>query len=307
MSPVIKQEFNSNVRFETFATWINDTLVVVRPKQELISKSRYDLQGAPIRICIVIPTPDTFNHLTDGVDRHIDTNTKHGFVVTHELLDFLNATGNYSFASTWGYYNKTSDNWTGMIQKLVNNEADVGGTPVWITSTRVPIIHYVYRTTTANVLFLFQNPRLSFTENLFLLPFSQITWICFVLLVPVLGCGITFVRYFSEWKLRERVADEAQLDMEEPTLKDSFYMVVTIICQQGFTSRINSISARLLMFFSFVTLMLIYVSYAASLVALLQSSSRRINSLQDLLESKMTIGVEDTPYNRIYFPVGFEM
>lgn len=45
------------------------------------------------------------------------------------------------------------------------------------------------------------------------------------------------------------------------------------------------------------------MSYAASIVALLQSSSKRINTLHDLLESKMKLGVEDTAYNRIYFPV----
>lgn len=300
---MIKREFQSKVNFETFAIWNNDSLEIVKPKLEYIPKERYNLHGASIRVCIVIPTPATMNHLTDGVDRHIDTNTKHGFVVTQELLNFLNAEANYTYVTTWGYYNKSSGNWTGMIQKLMDNEADIGGTQVFVTASRVSLIHYVYKTSTAKTAFLFQNPRLSFTDNLFLLPFSKVTWVCVFLLIPVFGFGITFIRHFSEWRILSTSAKNRQSHPDEPTLWDSLYMVLTIVCQQGFTNSVNSISARLLMLFSFFTLMLIYVSYAASIVALLQSSSKRINTLHDLLESKMKLGVEDTAYNRIYFPV----
>lgn len=283
-----------------FAIWTNNTLKILQPKKTFLTRERYDLQGASIRVCIVIPTPDTFYHLTDGVDRHIDTNTKHGYIVTLELLDFLNATPAYSYETTWGYFNKTTNTWPGMIQRLIDNRADISGTPIWVTGNRVSIIQYVYRTSAADVWFLFQNPRLSLTDNLFLLPFSKVTWICAFLMVPVLAVGIYFIQYFSDWKFKT----EESLD-KEPKIVESVYMILTIVCQQGFTNKISSVSSRLLMFFSFFTLMLLYVSYAASLVALLQSSSKRISTLQDLLESKMKIGVEDTAYNRIYFAVRF--
>ncbi|XP_063706207.1 uncharacterized protein LOC134835266 [Culicoides brevitarsis] len=295
VTKVTKKEFHRIPQFIPFAVWTNETLQILQPASSFISRDRYDLQGASIRVCIVIPTPDTRHHLADGVDRHIDTNTKHSYFVTLELLEFLNATPVYSYETIWGYFNKSSNSWNGMIQKLINRETDISGTAIWVTANRVSIIQYVYRTSAADVWFLFQNPRLSFTDNLFLLPFSQVTWICAFLLVPVLAVGITFIRYYSEVKI------ERQREEQKAELGESFYMILTIVCQQGFTNTIHSISARLLMFFSFFTLMLLYVSYAASLVALLQSSSKRINSLQDLLESKMKLGVEDAAYNRIYF------
>lgn len=246
------------------------------------------------------------DHLTDGVDRHIDTNTKHGAIVTHELLEFLNAVAAYTYVTTWGYYNKSTGNWTGLIHKLMNNEADIGGTQVFVTESRVSIIHYAYKTSTAVTAFVFQNPRLSITDNLFLLPFSQVTWICVLLLIPILASSITLIQYFAEWKVLSNSARNRQSHIGEATLGESFYMVLTIACQQGFTYTINSLSTRLLLFFSLLTLMLIYVSYAASIVALLQSS-KRINTLQDLLESKMKLGVADTLYNRIYFPVSINV
>lgn len=45
----------------------------------------------------------------------------------------------------------------------------------------------------------------------------------------------------------------------------------------------------------------IFTSYTASIVALLQSTSKSIQSLSDLLNSNMELGVEETPYALHYF------
>lgn len=50
-----------------------------------------------------------------------------------------------------------------------------------------------------------------------------------------------------------------------------------------------------------ISLIFIYTSYAASIVALLQSTSHNIRTLSDLLNSDIELGVEDTPYARPYF------
>lgn len=53
-------------------------------------------------------------------------------------------------------------------------------------------------------------------------------------------------------------------------------------------------------------MLFIYTSYTANIVALLQSSSTAIKTLEDLLSSSMEFGVEDTPYNRFWFPAQTE-
>lgn len=46
----------------------------------------------------------------------------------------------------------------------------------------------------------------------------------------------------------------------------------------------------------------IHTSYTANIVALLQSPTNAINTLEDLLHSKLDFGAEDTTYNRFWLP-----
>lgn len=46
-----------------------------------------------------------------------------------------------------------------------------------------------------------------------------------------------------------------------------------------------------------------YTSYTANIVALLQSTAKNINSIGALTASTMEFGIQDTPYNRYYFPI----
>lgn len=46
------------------------------------------------------------------------------------------------------------------------------------------------------------------------------------------------------------------------------------------------------------------ISFEANIVGLIQSPSTRIRTLNDLLHSSLRVGIEDTVYNRYYFPVG---
>ena len=62
---------------------------------------------------------------------------------------------------------------------------------------------------------------------------------------------------------------------------------------------------RLVMFIVFLAFLFLYTSYSAYIVALLQSTSNRIRTLSDLLNSKLELGVEDVSYNRYYFSVRF--
>lgn len=50
----------------------------------------------------------------------------------------------------------------------------------------------------------------------------------------------------------------------------------------------------------------IFTAYTANIVALLQSTSKSINSIEALTESSMVFGIENTPYNRYYFPKTME-
>lgn len=75
------------------------------------------------------------------------------------------------------------------------------------------------------------------------------------------------------------------------------------LCQQGSSVVPRSFTARIILAIAFIILMFLYVSYSANIVALLQSPSNQIKTLRDLYESKLDAAVEDTVYNKHYFPV----
>lgn len=81
-------------------------------------------------------------------------------------------------------------------------------------------------------------------------------------------------------------------------------IVYGAMCQQGSHITPNSVTSRMIMAIAFIILMFLFVSYSANIVALLQSPSNQIKTLQDLYESKIITYSEDTIYYRHYFPVG---
>jgi hypothetical protein len=59
-------------------------------------------------------------------------------------------------------------------------------------------------------------------------------------------------------------------------------------------------------FFIFLAFSLLYAAYTANIVSLLQSPSKSIRTLQELYDSKLTLGMEDTPYNRYFYTISTE-
>lgn len=149
---------------------------------------------------MVITHNDSLNHLDDYRDQHIDTIAKVNFILTNHLINFMNASVRYSIVNTWGYLNKDDGTWNGMIGELTENKADIGATALFFTDNRISVIQYVAMTTKTLSKIVFQSPKLSYTDNVFLLPFSQIVWICVIVTVPTIAIALAIVMY-AEWKV----------------------------------------------------------------------------------------------------------
>lgn len=80
-------------------------------------------------------------------------------------------------------------------------------------------------------------------------------------------------------------------------------LAIGALCQQGSSAIPYSLPGRVVTILMFVGLMFLYTSYSANIVALLQSSSNSIKTLNDLLHSRLSVGVDDTVFNHFYFPV----
>lgn len=150
-----------------------------------------------IAIVEALPFPLPLRYIHFYSDLHIDAEAKYSYQLTKHLLSFVNATVTFSIVPTWGYLNKTSGNWTGMIGQLLRNEADIGATGLFFTTERIPIIEYISHSSTANAVFIFLSPKLSYTNNLYILPFDKLLWICLLILVLVLALWLVAAIVFE--------------------------------------------------------------------------------------------------------------
>ncbi|GJQ71807.1 hypothetical protein Trydic_g11493 [Trypoxylus dichotomus] len=92
----------------------------------------------------------------------------------------------------------------------------------------------------------------------------------------------------------------------KPKYIDVLLMELGAVCQQGSESEPKSAAGQIITMFVFLAFMFLYTSYSAKIVALLQSTSESIKTVDDLLSSRIKLGVEDKPYSHYYFKMQTE-
>lgn len=97
------------------------------------------------------------------------------YILTNYVASYLGASVNYSRVSTWGYYNSTTGLWDGMIGELVHDVADLGASALFFTTDRIAVIEYLAMTSETRSKFIFRSPKLSYTDNVFVLPFATVS------------------------------------------------------------------------------------------------------------------------------------
>lgn len=218
------------------------------------------------------------------------------------MIQYLNATVNFSTVSTWGYKDNETGEWSGMIGELVTKKADLGASPLFFTTDRVEIIDYIACTSETRSKFIFRSPKLSYTDNVFLLPFDSNVWLSLGALM-IVGSVILCIAAGAEWKSNLTENDPNDSSILKPNFHESFFLIICGFCQQGSFALPKSFPARIITMLCFTAMMFMYASYSANIVALLQSPSSKIRTLQDLYNSRLKFGVDDTVFNHFYFSV----
>ena len=186
-----------------------------------------------------------------------------------------------------------------MIGELVTKSADLGASPLFFTEDRTEVIDYIACTSQTRSKFVFRSPKLSYTDNVFVLPFDSGVWKSLGAMV-IIAALVLYIASRTEWKsnIVKHSNDPAIL---KPSLYETFFVLFCAICQQGSSSLPITFGSRLITMVSFTALMFLYASYSANIVALLQSPSSKIKTLNDLYNSRMKLGVDDTVFNHYYF------
>lgn len=202
-----------------------------------------------------------------------------------------------------------------MIGELVTHKADLGASPLFLTSDRIDVIDYLACTSETRSKFVFRSPKLSFTDNVFLLPFDHYVWSCLIGLVFVAAI-VLFIASITEWKSKVGMSLKPSLSKifflnfngflistKKSHKGESFLILYCALTQQGSSRIPSTFGSRLIIIISFIAFMFLYASYSANIVALLQSPSNKIKTLSDLLNSRLKFGVDDTVFNHFYFSV----
>lgn len=139
---------------------------------------------------------------------------------------------------------------------------------------------------------IFREPPLPSVANIYFLPLGLDVWACsFVLMIAVI-----LVMMFQ---------------LMHPLLKSAFTTndIVTFIlgafCQQGTHLEIPTTSGRLIVLTTFLATLALFTSYSASIVTLLQSPSHYIQTLDDLMDSSMKVGIHEAGYTHFYVKSNF--
>lgn len=179
----------------------------------------------------------------------------------------------------------------------------ISGTPAFMLVDRIDIIDFIGATTPTYMKFIFRAPPLSYVTNVFTLPFETHVWYCCFGLVA-LAFIVVYVIVRWEWSdpyFRGKI--QQTTDTIHPEVTEVALMEIGAITQQGSDTLPKSTAGRIATLFTFIALTFLYTSYSANIVALLQSTTDSIRTLEDLLKSRISLGVEDIVYAHYYFEV----
>lgn len=181
-----------------------------------------------------------------------------------------------------------------------------------MTPERVSVMEFISMPVKTQCSFVFRAPPLSYVSNIYYLPFAGIVWGCSILLVFI-GATIIYSTYVlpesSRWRTTSAVSEVILLAAGTVTQMGTHVepkklsgRISTVSCDWAFALPLAAITGVCLQFALLISLLFIYTSYTANIVALLQSTTTSIRTLDDLLHSEMKFAVQDTPYNRYFFP-----
>lgn len=118
---------STEIHYEHFGEWNPVNGLIDERKVKIISRRRRNLHGKLMTVSYVHLNKASRNHLADFVDKQTDGLLKTNYIILNAVLDQLNVTRKEIFQSTWGYYNPKTRKWSGMIDDMINNGADIGG------------------------------------------------------------------------------------------------------------------------------------------------------------------------------------
>ncbi|XP_026320832.1 glutamate receptor-like [Hyposmocoma kahamanoa] len=273
--------------------YFNGTFFDIRPHRSLFRR-RKDVMGHTLTMSNVIQDNNrTQYHLPkeNRLEPEHDSIAKISWSNVRLAFEVLNATPRYIFSHRWGY--KQNGVWSGMIDDLYSNRADVG-TNCLVLQERLSVVVYTDVLAPFHVRFIFRQPPLSYVSNIFSLPFSTGVWVAMAICTALSAVSLYLA---SRWEVTLGKSP-SQLD---GSIGDALLLTMSAVGQQGCVMEPRKASGRIMVLVLFTALMALYAAYSANIVVLLQAPSDSIRTLAQLAHSKLTVAAYDVDYNYFVF------
>ncbi|XP_050297258.1 glutamate receptor ionotropic, delta-2-like [Anthonomus grandis grandis] len=254
---------------------------------------RRDLKGVQFKTTVVFHEPyygtpeEYFQNLS-----HKEVNTYNRFFARLMLTCQKHYQFSYKIVNVttlFGYRNEDGT-MNGLVGDLERRIVDFGFSPLYTRSDRASVITYgrtIYHLTAA---FLFINPKSKAMFKLFLRPLDTTVWYCLLGFVVLISMVIKLI---------------STLDMVPKALSSwthSVLCVIGIFSSQGSIVKYENLSGRIALIFALILAFLGAQVYSGSLVSsLLNVPLDTLDSVEDLLDSKFKIGIENTRFNKEFF------
>ncbi|EAT33631.1 AAEL014086-PA [Aedes aegypti] len=251
---------------QLYASWRLDSVPHLQLNSEVFA-DRWNLQGARLKASVVCSSSE------------INTSAKADKAVTTALANILNASVTFHCTPNWKQ---------GLIHDLRTRSTDLGATPSYMTPDRLKSVQFLAMTGPLDYKFIYRSPKLSYTDNVFLLSFHDRVWLSIgavILLATALQMIIT--RFESDHP-------------EQLGVSDALLNMIGIASQQEALINPQSVSSRTLNIVMLISLMFLYICFSANIVALIQSPTARVRTLGDLLRWGFELSAQDSDINRIF-------
>ncbi|KAF9805722.1 hypothetical protein SFRURICE_009354 [Spodoptera frugiperda] len=253
---------------------------------------RRDLRNVSLKGISVVTEPDNFKGWADLRNRQIDTFPKFTYPLMMLLAQDLHFRFDLRQVDFYGVSHNGS--FDGLVGHLQRREAEVGLASLFMRHDRMQVADFFSETCVLACAFIFRQPSRSAVSNVFLAPFSAGVWGASACVAASAALLLVALR-----RLRQHT--RASTDLQLFTLLEAITFALGSLCQQGFHRTPPVTSVRVVMFSTLLTSLFVFTAYSAKIVAILQTPSNALQTIDDLVRSPMTIGVQDTTYKTVYF------
>jgi glutamate receptor, ionotropic, invertebrate len=173
-----------------------------------------------------------------------------------------------------------------MLQK---NEVQMSISPFRLQEDRISFAEFTVVTYVTIPTIIFIHPQVGL-RSIFLQPLTPLIWTLLFLFIFILSTMITVTVKVQQRKSRNI------------TFIRAFITTIGIFCQQGVNESFRKLSTRVTLLTAILFSLIIYQFYSSFIVSsLLTDSPKTINTLQQLIDSKLSFGIEEIGYNHDFF------